>query len=111
GVSPARPRVPTRRSSDLCLPMKTSHGEYRRHFRTGIRIPVTVDIADQSRSTSTLNLSFSGLRLAKPEDLSLEPGQALNIQFSRPGNFRVPARVVHVGEHHVGLKQIGRAHV
>jgi len=84
--------------------MKTSHGEYRRHFRTGIRIPVTVDIANQSRSTSTLNLSFSGLRLAKPEDLSLEPGQALNIQFSRPGNFRVPARVVHVGEHHVGLK-------
>src|SRR5690606_11102448 len=32
------------------------------------------------------------------------PGQALNIQFNRPGNFKVPARVVHVGGSHVGLK-------
>src|SRR5690606_17417066 len=53
--------------------MKTSHGEYRQDSRTGVRIPVTVDFADDQLQTNTLNLSFGGIRLKKPKDFSLEP--------------------------------------
>ncbi len=84
--------------------MKTSHGEYRQDSRTGIRIPVTVEFAEDQLQTSTLNLSFGGIRLKKPKDLSLEPGQQVQVRFDPSTNFIVPAKVVHVGEDHLGLK-------
>ena len=84
--------------------MSTLHGEYRTHVRTGIRTDVSLDLTGANLDTKTLDVSSRGLALRKPAMLTLEPGQTVNVTFNRMGGKIVQARIVHVGDNHIGLR-------
>lgn len=83
--------------------MSTLHGEYRTHSRTGIKTDASLDLAVANLDTKTLDVSQRGLAVRKPATLSLTPGQTVNVTLSRMGGKMVQARIVHVGENHIGL--------
>lgn len=83
--------------------MSTLHGEYRSQPRTGIKTNVSIDLAVGNLDTSTLDVSPRGLGIRKPAELSLAPGQTVSVIFNRMGGKMVQARIVHVGDSHIGL--------
>ncbi len=84
--------------------MSTLHGEYRRHERTHVRTAVSVDLPLGNLDTKTLDVSHRGIGLKKPNELTLTSGQTVNVVFNRMHGKAVQARIVHVGEHHIGLQ-------
>ena len=84
--------------------MSSMHGEYRRHMRSGIRIPVDLSYADETVVTNTLNISSSGLRLKRPSRLFIRPGEVIDISFRGKSQMTLPAMVAHMGESHIGLQ-------
>ncbi len=84
--------------------MSTSHGEYRRHPRTGIRTDISLDLEDTDLATKTRDISYSGMAITKPSSISLEPGQSISVSFNRLPNLKVPARVVRVAGDQIGLE-------
>ncbi len=80
------------------------HGEYRRHLRSGIRIPVTVSYADHAFETSTLDISVSGLRLKRPEGIFIRAGEKVDIHFRDKADTKVVATVMHTGQSHIGVQ-------
>lgn len=84
--------------------MSKMHGEYRRHMRSGIRIPVVLSYANETVETDTLNISSSGLRLKRPKRWFIRPGDVLNISFRSKPQMTLPAKVEHLGESHIGLQ-------
>ena len=84
--------------------MSTLHGEYRRHERTGIKTDVSIDLPLGGLDTKTLDVSQRGLALKKPASLTLASGQTVNVVFNRMGGKVVQARIVHVGDDHIGLQ-------
>lgn len=83
--------------------MSTLHGEYRRHERTNIKTPVSVDLDDNGLATKTRDVSVSGLSITKPTELTLKPGQTVNVTFDRFANFSVPATIIRVSDNQIGL--------
>lgn len=83
--------------------MKTAHGEYRRHERTGLCLPVELQIAGKQLELSTLNISLSGIALESMPGQVFEKDQLVNVNFRGIPGFSVTARVVYVGSEHVGL--------
>lgn len=83
--------------------MKTDHGEYRRHERTGLSIPIDVQVDGQHIDAHTLNISLSGIALARDEMNTFKKNQILKINFKGLGGLSAAARVVHIGPEHVGL--------
>jgi len=83
--------------------MSTLHGEYRRHERTNIKTPVSVNLDDNGLTSSTRDVSESGLSIAKPAELQLKPGQTVNVTFDRLANFSVPATIIRVSDNQIGL--------
>ena len=84
--------------------MSKLHGEYRRHMRSGIRIPVDLSYADETVVTSTLDISSSGLRLKRPNHLFIRPGEVIDISFRGKHQMTLPAVVAHMGKSHIGLQ-------
>lgn len=80
------------------------HGEYRRHLRSGIRIPVTLSFANHTVETSTLDISASGLRLKRPERVYIRPGELIDVDFRDKAGLKVAATVAHTGKSHIGLQ-------
>lgn len=83
--------------------MNTLHGEYRRHARTGIKTDVSVDLPLGNLDTNTVDVSPRGLGIKKPATLNLAPGQTVSVIFNRMEGKAVQARIVHVGDNHIGL--------
>jgi hypothetical protein len=84
--------------------MSTLHGEYRRHERTGVKTDVSIDLPLGNLDTTTLDVSQRGLAIKKPAVLNLAAGQSVSVVFNRMGGKMVQARIVHVGENHIGLQ-------
>ena len=80
------------------------HGEYRRHLRSGIRIPVVLKFANHLIETTTLNISASGMRLKRPERVYIRPGEVIDIDFRDKAATKVAATVTHTGKSHIGLQ-------
>lgn len=83
--------------------MSTLHGEYRRHARTNIKTAVSVSMDDKGLATKTRDVSESGLCISKPSELTLSPGQTVNITFNRMSNMSVPATIIRVSDDQIGL--------
>jgi hypothetical protein len=83
--------------------MKTARGEYRRHDRTGITLPVDVNIAGKQLVTSTLNISLGGIALLRSQEQVLEKDQLVSVSFRGVPGVSVTARVVYLGSEHIGL--------
>lgn len=84
--------------------MSRLHGEYRRHLRSGIHIPVEVSHAHETVETSTLNISSSGLRLKRPNRLFVRPGEMIQVSFQGVPRMTLSAIVEHLGKAHIGLQ-------
>nr|WP_278248704.1 PilZ domain-containing protein [Marinobacter halodurans] len=84
------------------------HGEYRRHLRSGIRIPVIISHARRTFETTTLDISTSGLRLKRPEHVYIRPGETIDIEFRDKVGTKVAATVMHIGKTHIGLQLYDR---
>ncbi|MDX1757063.1 MAG: PilZ domain-containing protein [Marinobacter sp.] len=84
--------------------MRRMHGEYRRHLRSGIRIPVALNFANHTVETSTLDISASGLRLKRPERVYIRPGEVIDVDFRDKAGLKVAATVAHTGKSHIGLQ-------
>jgi hypothetical protein len=80
------------------------HGEYRRHLRSGIRVPVTLTYASHTIETKTLDVSASGLLLKRPKQVYIRPGEAIDIDFRDRPEMRVSATVTHTEKSHIGLQ-------
>lgn len=83
--------------------MKAAQGEYRRHERTGLKLPVDIEIEGQHVDASMLNVSMSGLALTRDQALSLQKNQVVKVQFPGLPTLAAEARVVYIGPEHVGL--------
>ncbi len=84
------------------------HGEYRRHLRSGIRLPVVLKYANHTIETNTLDVSASGLRLKRPEGVYIRPGEATDVDFPDNADMNVAATVAYTGKSHIGLQFYGR---
>jgi hypothetical protein len=84
--------------------MKNPHGEYRRHPRTGIKIPVALNFGAGTINASTLDVSHHGLSLEKPTKVTPRPGEIINVRINSLSDKPVPATVVHVDRDHIGLR-------
>lgn len=84
--------------------MSTLHGEYRRDERTGIRTTVSLALPLGHLDTTTVDVSRRGLAIKKPSNLDLEKDQNVSVVFNRLEDKTVRARIVRVGETHVGLQ-------
>lgn len=80
------------------------HGEYRRHLRSGIRLPVILKYASHTIATSTLDVSASGLRLKRPERVYIRPGERIDVDFPNRADLTVTATVTHSGKSHLGVQ-------
>ncbi|MFE8069906.1 PilZ domain-containing protein [Marinobacteraceae bacterium S3BR75-40.1] len=80
------------------------HGEYRRHRRSNIWMPVDISYASETLEAKTVDVSTSGMRLQRPGNLFLRPGEKLDITFRNKADTTVPATVAHVGKSHIGLQ-------
>ncbi|HKK54746.1 PilZ domain-containing protein [Marinobacter sp.] len=85
------------------------HGEYRRHLRSGIRVPVVLTFASHTIETNTLDVSASGLLLKRPRQVYIRPGEVIDVDFRDRPDIRVSARVTHTDKSHIGL-QLDRTH-
>ena len=83
--------------------MSTLHGEYRRHARTNIKTSVSISMDDNGLNTKTRDVSESGICIAKPSELTLTPGQTVNITFDRLSKLSVPATIIRVSDNQIGL--------
>lgn len=84
--------------------MKRMHGEYRRHLRSGIRIPVVLSYANHTVETNTLDISASGIRLKRPGRVYIRPGEVIDLNFRDRTGMKVVATVAHTGKSHIGLQ-------
>lgn len=80
------------------------HGEYRRHLRSGIRLPVVLQYANHTIETRTLDISASGLRLKRPEGVYIRPGEVTDVDFPDKANMNVAATVAYIGKSHIGMQ-------
>ncbi|SFR54237.1 Predicted amino acid dehydrogenase [Marinobacter daqiaonensis] len=80
------------------------HGEYRRHLRSGIRVPVVLNYANHTIETNTLNVSASGLRLKRPDGVYIRPGEVIDVDFPDRADLDVAAKVTHTGRSHIGVQ-------
>ncbi|MDV3502804.1 PilZ domain-containing protein [Marinobacter sp. M-5] len=80
------------------------HGEYRRHLRSGIRVPVVLTYANHTVEANTLDISAGGLRLKRPERVYIRPGESVDVDFRNMAGTKVAAMVTHSGKSHIGLK-------
>lgn len=80
------------------------HGEYRRHLRSGIRVPVILTYANHTIEANTLDISAGGLRLKRPERVYIRPGEAVDVDFRDMAGTKVAATVTHSGKSHIGLQ-------
>ncbi|MDX1553262.1 MAG: PilZ domain-containing protein [Marinobacter sp.] len=80
------------------------HGEYRRHLRSGIRLPVVLKYANHTIETKTLDVSASGLRLKRPEGVYIRPGEVTDVDFPDKADMNVAATVAYTGKSHIGLE-------
>lgn len=80
------------------------HGEYRRHLRSGIRVPVILKYANHTIETHTLDVSASGLRLKRPKRVYIRPGEVADVDFADKADMRVTATVTYTGKSHIGLQ-------
>ncbi|TDT41780.1 putative amino acid dehydrogenase [Halospina denitrificans] len=84
------------------------HGEYRRHLRSGIRVPVVLKYANHTIEARTLDVSASGLRLKRPEAVYIRPGEVINVDFRDKADLNVAATVAYAGKSHIGLEFYGK---
>lgn len=84
--------------------MRRMHGEYRRHLRSGIRVPVVLKYANHVIETTTLDVSASGLRLKRPERVYIRPGETTDVEFRDMADMNVAATVAYTGKSHIGLQ-------
>lgn len=84
--------------------MMKMHGEYRRHLRSGIRVPVFLKYANHTIKTHTLDVSASGLRLKRPERVYIRPGEIIDVGFPDKADMNVAATVAYTGKSHIGLQ-------
>ncbi|GGY74646.1 PilZ domain-containing protein [Marinobacter zhanjiangensis] len=84
--------------------MISMHGEYRRHVRSGIRVPVTLKYASHTVETNTLDVSASGLRLKRPKRVYIRPGEVIDVEFPDKSGMNVAATVAYTGKSHIGLQ-------
>lgn len=80
------------------------HGEYRRHLRSGIKVPVVLNFANHTIETNTLDISASGLRLKRPEQVYIRPGEYIDVDFPDKSAMNVEATVAYTGKSHIGLQ-------
>lgn len=80
------------------------HGEYRRHFRSGIRVPVVLHYANHTIEARTLDVSASGLRLKRPDHVYIRPGEVTDVDFPDKAGMNVAATVAYTGSSHIGLQ-------
>ncbi|MEQ9546936.1 MAG: PilZ domain-containing protein [Marinobacter sp.] len=80
------------------------HGEYRRHLRSGIRVPVVVKYTNHIIETITLDISAGGLRLKRPERVYIRPGEVIDVDFPDNADMNVAATVAYTGKSHIGLQ-------
>jgi PilZ domain-containing protein len=78
--------------------------ERRRHRRSGIRVPVAISYSDETIETSTLNMSASGLRLKRPSQLFVQPGEAVELSFQGTSQAPLSALVAHLSRSHIGIQ-------
>lgn len=88
--------------------MSRMQKERRRHRRSGIRVPVALRYSDETIQTSTLNMSSSGLRLRRPSELFIQPGETVDISFQGADQTPLSAFVAHLGQFHIGLQFDGK---
>ena len=84
--------------------MTTLHGEYRRHARTDIKTAISMSMDENGLNSRTHDVSESGLSIDKPSELNMALGQTVTVSFNRMPNFSVPAKVVRVSDHSIGLE-------
>jgi len=84
------------------------HGEYRRHLRTGIRVPVVLKYANHTIDANTQDLSAGGLRLKRPGGVYIRPGEVTDIDFRHKNGMSVAATVAYTDKSHIGLQFCGR---
>ena len=77
------------------------HGEYRRHLRSGNRVPVVLKYANHIIKTISLDISAGGLRLKRPDRLYIRPGEAINVDFPNNASMKVAATVAYTGKTHI----------
>lgn len=82
--------------------------ERRRHRRSGIRVPVNISYSDETIATSTLNMSASGLRLKRPSQLFVQPGELIDIAFRGTSQAPLSALVAHLDKSYIGLQFDGK---
>lgn len=82
--------------------------ERRRHRRSVIRVPVDIGYSGQTIETSTLNVSATGLRLKRPSELFIQPGEAIDISVRGTGLDQVSALVAHLSKSHIGIRFDGK---
>ena len=80
------------------------HGEYRRHLRSGIQLPVVLQFANHTIETRTLDISASGLRLKRPEGVYIRPGEVTDVDFPDKPGMKVAATVAYIGKSHIGMQ-------
>ncbi|MFL1465019.1 PilZ domain-containing protein [Marinobacter sp. HN1S83] len=80
------------------------HGEYRRHLRSGIRVPVILSYANHTIETQTLDISAGGLRLKRPDRVYIRPCEVIDVDFPGKPGMKVTATVTHTGRSHIGLQ-------
>lgn len=84
--------------------MRRMQGEYRRHMRSGIRIPVVLRYSDQTLHTDTLNISASGMGFKCPDAARFTAGEVIDVTPRDRPDLAVQATVAFVGSKHVGLQ-------
>lgn len=84
------------------------HGEYRRHLRSGIKIPVVLKYANHTIRTNTLDVSASGLRLKRPDGVYIRPGEVTDVDFPDNASMNVAATVAYTSKSHIGLELFRR---
>lgn len=88
--------------------MIRTHEEFRRHLRSGIRMPVVLSYANNTFETNTLDISAGGLRLQRPDRVHIPPGEVIDIEFREKNRMKVAATVMHIGQPHIGLQLYDR---
>jgi len=82
--------------------------ERRRHRRSGIRVPVDISYSDQTKDTSSVYISASGVRLKRPSHLFVQPGEVVDISFRGTGQAPLSALVAHLDKSHIGIQFDGK---
>ncbi len=87
--------------------MKHAGADCRFDARTRARLPVTLGDDLLEVKADLVDLSYSGVGVKKRRNLKLEVGQFVYLTIESDQDYKVRAKVIHIGDKHIGLQLLG----